>query len=49
VGEDQVKEASWVAASVSAISAWLYGTRYPQDKAMEELEQIVAHIKASHG
>jgi len=50
VGEEQVKEASWVAQSVTGISAYLYGIGYSQEQGKEELEKIVEHIKKSgHG
>jgi hypothetical protein len=49
MGEEQIKEASWVASYVSGVSAYLYGTRYSLEQAEEELDQIVEHIKSAHG
>ena len=47
--DEQIKEASWVAQYVAGISAYLYGIRYSHEQAKEELEQIVEHIKKTHG
>ena len=49
MGDEQVKEASWVAQYVTGLASYLYGIRYDQGQAKEELEQIVEHIKQSHG
>ena len=50
MGEEQTKEASWVAQYVTGISAYLYGIRYDLEQSKEELDKIVEHIKQSgHG
>jgi hypothetical protein len=49
MGDEQIKEASWVASYVSGVSAYLYGTRYSQEQATEELDQIVEYIQSTHG
>ena len=47
INDEQTKEASWVAQSVSGLSAYLYGIRYDKEQALEELDAIVEYIKAS--
>ena len=47
MGEEQIKEASWIASYVSGVSSYLYGIRYSKEQAEEELDQIVEHIKKS--
>jgi hypothetical protein len=49
LGEDAVKEASWAAQFTVGISTYVYGTGYSQEQFVQELAQIVEHIKASHG
>ena len=43
----QIKEAGWVAQSVTGASAYLYGTGYDAARFREELDRAVAHIKAT--
>ncbi len=45
--DEQVREASWVAQSVTGLSAYFYGIGYSQEKFMQELDAIVEHIKKS--
>ena len=47
MGEEQVKEAGWVAQYVTGISAYLYGIGYDLEQAKEEVDKIVEHIKQS--
>ena len=49
MGDDEAKEASWVAQAVAAFSAYLYGIGYSQEQYKQELEKIVEHITKSHG
>ena len=44
---EQVQEASWVAQSVTGLSAYLYGIGYSHEKFMQELDAMVEHIKKS--
>ena len=47
MGDEHVKEASWVAQSVVGASAYMYGIDYSSDQFKQELEAIVEHIKKS--
>jgi len=47
MGEEQVKEASWVAQSVTGLSAYLYGTAVNVEHFEQTLEKIVEYIKKS--
>ena len=51
MGDAQIKEAGWVAQSVTGASAYLYSVGYNQDKFKQELDKAVAYIqqKASQG
>jgi hypothetical protein len=44
---EQVREASWVAQSVTGLSAYFYGIGYSHEKFMQELDAMVEHIKKS--
>jgi AhpD family alkylhydroperoxidase len=48
MGEDEVKDASWAAQSVTGLSAYLYGIGYSHAQFAQELEKVVEHIK-KHG
>jgi hypothetical protein len=43
--DEHVKEASWVAQSVTGASAYLHGVGYSVEKFKEELERTVEYIK----
>jgi hypothetical protein len=45
--DEQVKEASWVAQSVTGLSAYLYGIGYSHEQFDQDLDAIVEHIKKS--
>ena len=45
MGEEHVKEASWVVQSVTGASAYMYGVDYSNEKFREELRAMVEHIK----
>ena len=45
--DEQVREASWVAQSVTGLSAYFYGIGYSHETFMQELDAIVEHIKKS--
>ncbi len=45
MGEEHVKEASWVVQSVTGASSYLYGVDYSNEKFREELHAMVEHIK----
>jgi hypothetical protein len=45
MGEEHVKEASWVVQSVTGASSYLYGVDYSNEKFREELRAMVEHIK----
>jgi hypothetical protein len=45
MGEEHIKEASWVVQSVTGASAYLYGVDYSNEKFREELRAMVEHIK----
>ena len=45
MGEEHIREASWVVQSVSGASAYLYGVDYDNQKFREELRAMVEHIK----
>ena len=47
MGEEQFKEASWVAQRVPGLSAYLYCSRYRQEQARQELEAMVEYIQKS--
>lgn len=43
--EEQVKEASWTAQSVTGASAYLHGVDFDPQKFQEDLNRIVQHLK----
>jgi hypothetical protein len=45
MGEEYIKEASWVVQSVSGASAYLYGVEYNNETFREELRAMVEYIK----
>ena len=47
MGDEHVKEASWVVQSVTGASSYLYGVNYDPEKFRQELDAAVAHIKKS--
>ena len=47
MGEDQVKEAGWVAQTVTGTSSYLYGIGYDQDRFRKDLDAVVAHAEKS--
>jgi hypothetical protein len=49
MGEEHIKEASWVVQSVVGLSAYFYGISYDMDTFMKELDAMVEHMKNSAG
>ena len=47
--EEHVKEASWVAHSITGLSAYFYGIGYDRSKFKQELDAIVKHMEESAG
>ncbi len=45
MGEEHIKEASWVVQSVTGASAYMYGIDYDNEKFREELRMMVEYIK----
>ena len=45
MGEEHIREASWVVQSVSGASAYMYGVDYDNEKFREELREMVEYIK----
>jgi AhpD family alkylhydroperoxidase len=45
--DEQIKEASWVAQSVTGASAYLYGIGYSKEQFNQELDEMVEHLKKS--
>ncbi len=45
MGDDQIKEASWVVQSVAGASAYMHGIQYDQVRFGEEVNQIVEFLK----
>jgi hypothetical protein len=45
MGDEHIKEASWVVQSVAGASAYLYGVDYSNEKFREELRAMVEYIK----
>jgi hypothetical protein len=45
MGDEHIKEASWVVQSVTGASAYLYGVDYSNEKFREELRAMVEYIK----
>ena len=43
--DEQVKEAGWVAQSVTGVSAYLYGIGSDKDEVEKEIAAIVEYIK----
>ena len=41
LGEDEVKEASWAAQTVTGVSAYLYGIDYDQDRFRKDLDAVL--------
>ncbi len=46
MGDEHVKEAGWVAQSVTGLSAYLYGIGYDKEQFEQELDAMVEHIKS---
>ena len=47
MSDEQLKEASWAAQSVTGLSSYMYGVDYDLDVFLKEVDQIVEHIKNS--
>jgi hypothetical protein len=45
MGDEHIKEASWVVQSVTGASSYLYGVDYDNEKFREELRAMVEYIK----
>jgi hypothetical protein len=45
MGDEHIKEASWVVQSVTGASAYMYGVDYSNEKFREELRAMVEYIK----
>ena len=45
MGEEHIREASWVVQSVTGASAYLYGVDYGSDKFRGELRAMVEYIQ----
>ena len=45
--DEQIKEASWVAQSVTGLSAYFYGIGYDKEQFDQEVDAIVEHLKKS--
>ena len=45
MGEEHIREASWVVQSVSGASAYMYGIDYDHEKFRDELREMVEYIK----
>ena len=45
MGEEHIREASWVVQSVSGASAYMYGIDYDSEKFRDELREMVEYIK----
>ena len=45
MGDEHIKEASWVAQSAVGSSAYMYGIDYSSDQFKQELASIVEHIE----
>ena len=45
MGDDQVKEASWAAQSVTGLSTYLYGVGYDLEQFDQELDKIVEYVQ----
>ena len=45
MGEEHIREASWVVQSVSGASAYMYGVDYDNEKFRDELREMVEYIK----
>ena len=45
MGEEHIREASWVVQSVSGASAYMYGIDYDDEKFRDELREMVEYIK----
>ena len=47
MGDEHIKEASWVVQQVTGASAFLHGIDYSTEKFKQELNQAVEHIKSA--
>ena len=45
MGEEHIREASWVVQSVTGASAYMYGVDYDNEKFRAELRAMVEYIK----
>ena len=45
MGDEHIKEASWVVQSVTGASGYMYGVDYSNEKFREELRAMVEYIK----
>ena len=45
--DEHIKEAGWVAQSVTGASAYLHSVGYSTEKFKEELDRAVEHIKST--
>jgi len=45
MSDEHIKEASWVANSVTGASAYLHGVDYSREEFRQELGKAVEHIK----
>ena len=49
MSDEHIKEASWVANSVTGASAYLHGVDYNQDEFRQELGKAIEYIKKQRG
>ncbi len=49
IAGEQIKDASWVANSVSGFSTYLYGSGYSLEQFLAELDAAVTHITSQAG
>ena len=47
MGDEHIKEASWVVQSVTGASAYFYGVGYNKETFIQEVDAAVEHIKKS--
>jgi hypothetical protein len=47
MGDEHIKEASWVVQSVTGASSYFYGVDYNKETFNQEVDAVVEHIKKS--
>jgi len=47
MGDEHIKEASWVAQSVTGASSYFYGIGYSKETLRQEVDKAVEHIQNS--